>query len=85
LEVYHRGLPHLPVDWGEMKSIYINCPRCKEKQSVLKQEIPNSGEWLNYGCQGYGVVIRIIQWRCGYCSYHKVKFNVNNEDWVVLE
>lgn len=68
-----------------IKDLYINCPRCKEKKSVLKREVPNSGEWIDYGCKGYGVLIRIHQWRCGYCAYHKVSFQVNNQDWVVLE
>jgi hypothetical protein len=31
------------------------------------------------------LVLRIIQWKCGYCSYHKVSFNIDNEDWLVLE
>ncbi len=68
-----------------MKNVYINCPRCKEKKSVLKREVPGSGKFHNYGCQGSGLLLRIVQWKCGYCVYHKVSFNIDNQDWLVLE
>ena len=68
-----------------MKDLYINCPRCTEKKSVLKREVPGSGTVHGVGtCGGY-LILRIIQWKCGYCSYHKVSFNIDNQDWMVLE